>query len=178
MMQKMTGRRLLAAALAILMLCPMSACGDYEQAEQEEINTITAEEADPQKAIEEVYVVLPEARTEELSAGLFEEYFPELVEKTEMFVGKISDPTAGLADMIIIRPATDEENAPTIRQTVHEALLNYQETRVREFENYDILDSLTIATEAQVFTQGDYEVLLMLPDNDAAREIIDRYLPL
>lgn len=180
MIQKTFGRQLLAAALAAFMLCATTACNDDGQSAEDEqqINTVSAEDADPERAVAEVYATLPDARAEELTEERFAEYFPDLADITEMYAGKISDPVGGLADVIIIRPVADEENAQTVRQTVHDALLSYQETRVREFENYDILDSLTIATEAQVFAQGDYEVLLMLPDNDAAREIIDRYLPL
>ena len=167
--------RVLAAAMALLLVLGLAGCGrGAEQTESEVSIRETVTEADPQTAVDKIYEALPDARIERLTGESFAQLFPTLDGVAEEFYGAVSNPNGGLADVIIVKPV-ERSGA---RDTVREALRGYQDKRMREFENYDILNALTIATEAQVVDQGDYVLLLMLADNNAARDIIDQYLPL
>lgn len=86
-------------------------------------------------------------------------------------VGYNSEVAGGLRDLVIVRPA------PEMEETVREALNNYIALQVSAFRNYDIRGSYAIASGAVVFNQGEYLVMLMLPDNESARTVLDRYLP-
>ena len=44
-------------------------------------------------------------------------------------------------------------------------------------EEYDVLGSHRIAEEAQIYQYGSYLIMLMLEDNSAAAEIVQRYIP-
>lgn len=130
--------------------------------------------ADPQKAIQDIYETLPDAQVEPLDQDLFEHLFPNLSDHVITYVGAISEVSGGLADVIVLQTHGDK----TSRELAREGLRQYQDKRILEFQNYDILDSYTIATEGQVFDQGEFVILLMVPDLEEAREIIDQYLPL
>ena len=52
-----------------------------------------------------------------------------------------------------------------------------QEERIREFTDYDIYNSTEISENALIFNQGGYIIMLMLEDNQAARTIIEEYIP-
>ncbi|MCL2578614.1 MAG: hypothetical protein FWE32_01125 [Oscillospiraceae bacterium] len=41
----------------------------------------------------------------------------------------------------------------------------------------EAMEAVGRSSPAVVFNQGEYVVMLMLPDNDAAREIINLYIP-
>lgn len=82
-----------------------------------------------------------------------------------------SEAKKGLANVFIIRPY------PSLREDVRDKLLSYRETKIREFENFDILDSYTIAKNAIVYDQGEYLVMLMLSDIESAQSAIDAYIP-
>lgn len=169
-------RQALAAALAAVFL--LAGCTQEAEPALAD-NGVSIREAvltaDPQAAIDDVYETLPDARVDDLDLLRFRDLFPELEEVVESYYGKVSDATGGLADMIILKPVDD---ATATRDTIRDALRRYQDRRIQEFENYDILDSFSIATEAEVYSQGDYLILLMLPDLEAAREIVDQYIPL
>ena len=49
--------------------------------------------------------------------------------------------------------------------------------RAKEFENYDVYDAHQIAQDAVIYEQGGYLIMLMLADTDAARDVIDQYIP-
>lgn len=166
-----------AAVLCVTMLALLTGCGgEVQQADVVEHDAIIKEAItipEPETAVEEVYKTLKDAKVEEITDYLFSITFTTLDdEEVEKAYGCISDPNGGLADMLIIKPVSGE------REKVREALHNYQQSRIREFENYDILDAYEISTNAQIYDQGDYVIFLMLPDNEAARDIIDLYIPL
>lgn len=77
----------------------------------------------------------------------------------------------GASDVYIIKPKEDMTDA------VREDLKEWQEHRIREFMEYDIYNSTEISENAVIFTRGEYLVMLMLEDNDAARAIVEEYIP-
>jgi hypothetical protein len=167
---------LLAGALMLL-----SACGAAPEPMEESATEVvlkgTVTEADPKAAVKEIYAMpeLADAVTYSLSSAALTKSFPELdAESLVSYAGKLSSPDGGLADVVFFEPAEGE------RAAAREALQKYQEARIREFENYDILGAFKIAQDAIVIDQGDYVILLMLAEDlvKPAREIIDNYIPL
>lgn len=172
-------RLLCLAMIPLLAALALTGCGERagaaDSSREEEVSVRAAiTEADPQAAVDKVYETLPDARKTALTTVSFRELFPGLEGVIDEYYGCTSSPNGGLSDVIILRPAEGSGN----RDKARDALRGYQDSRILEFENYDILRSFEIAKEAVVFDQGDYVVLLMLADNDAAREIIDQYIPL
>lgn len=77
----------------------------------------------------------------------------------------------GASDVYIIKPK--EEMTETVRKDLKE----WQEHRIREFMEYDIYNSTAISENAVIFSRGGYLVMLMLEDNDAARAVVEEYIP-
>lgn len=128
--------------------------------------------ADPQGAVNAIYDSLPEYEADPLSNWRLSKNLNISETDVVEFYGRISSENGGLADVIMILPEDGK------RESVSLALSKYKENRIAEFENYDILDAYSIAQNAVIYEQGDYVILLMLADNDAARAIIDEYIPL
>lgn len=127
--------------------------------------------AQPQKAVDKIYESLTAKAESIVAARIKDRLGIERAHVVECY-GKISDPNEGLADVAIILP---EELK---REDVRLALSKYKESRMAEFENYDILDAYSIAQNAVIYDQGEYVIMLMLADNDSARKIIDENIPL
>lgn len=129
-------------------------------------------QADPEKAVDMVYGANPDIIAERLAPGTYRKQFQEITDAVSDYYGAISSPNNGLGDLIILKP--EEESRDLVRESLHQ----YRERRVKEFENYDILDSHEIAKNAQIYDQGEYVILVMFADNDAVMDIIDEYIPL
>ena len=50
-------------------------------------------------------------------------------------------------------------------------------SRIEEFEKYDILGAYEISKNAEIYIRGDYVIMVMHQDNDAAKKIIEEYIP-
>ena len=128
--------------------------------------------ADPAAAIADIYrTILDNPDVTEVTADTLEEVLGISTDEVESFVAFTSDARNGLSDIAIIRPAPNSE------ESIREALIQYGMRRADSFRNYDILNAHAIASNTAVYSQGDYIVMLMLSDQDAAIEIIDRYIP-
>lgn len=44
--------------------------------------------------------------------------------------------------------------------------------RIEEFEKYDILGAYEISKDAEIYTRGDYVIMVMHQDNDAAKKLL------
>jgi hypothetical protein len=166
---------LLAALLLVLAGCDGGGAETAEEAASEVSIKEAVTEADPEAAVNEIYEALPDAQTRELTNYELTKNFPDLTpESLVSYTGRLSSPDGGLADVVFFEPAEGERDA------ARAALQLYQEQRIREFENYDILGAFQIAQDAIVIDQGDFVILLMLAEDqvEAAREIIDQYIPL
>ena len=173
--------RLLAALLAactIFSLLLLSGCASTPEAttagQAADATTEASEpviEADPKGAIHAIYDSLNEYSAHILSTEEAEKVLDfSTVLVSEMYLS-VSDPHFGLSDIFIVR------TLPSSRDKVREELYRYKDRRVLSFENYDILSSYAIAQNAVVFNQGDYVILLMVADPEAAKIIIDQYIP-
>ena len=89
----------------------------------------------------------------------------------EEYYVRYSSGRYGLADVFILRPFHNDYDS------VRESLETVKLDRIRKTEDYDILGSHRIAQEAQIYQYGSYLIMLMLEDNTAAAEIIQRYIP-
>lgn len=84
--------------------------------------------------------------------------------------GKYTDGRFGIADVIIVQPAAGMEDE------VRSALEKIRESRVNTFKNFDVYNSTEISQNGEIFQRGDYYILLMIDDMDAARAILERHL--
>jgi len=130
-----------------------------------------AQQPDPERAVEAIYQSLEGGSAQRVSDEELDEVFGLAPYMVVEAVAYVSDVSAGLRDIAIVMPTPDYE------EQAREALNQYAASRAASFRNYDILGSYSIASSAVVFSQGDHLVMLMLPDNDAARVILDQYLP-
>ncbi len=128
--------------------------------------------ADPIGAAAAIYDSMEtEPSLTEVDESTVEEVFGVPAEDVDEVVAYTSDPKNGLCDLALILPKEGKDDE------VREALMQYAAVRAESFKNYDILGAYSIAQNATVFSQGDYVVMLMLPDNDQARDILDEYMP-
>lgn len=148
-----------------------------EPAEQAKTEKNTAK---PQRALEQIYsqlgkrIGLVEEPTEQqiaavvgLDAQDYEQAYVRYVE-TDF----------GVDDVYIVLPKEGEdEEGVSHRENILSQLRERKDFRTREFANYDVYNSASIAENAVIFERGGYVVLLMLEDNDSAREIIEKYIP-
>lgn len=165
-----------AFVTAIVFMLIVSGCANKQAAAAVALGETSIREAvvvaQPQKAVDEIYKSLEDYEAVPISEGRIKDQLG--IEKTHIIecYGMTSDPNEGLADVAIILPKDSR------REAVQLALSKYKESRMSAFENYDILDSYLIAQNAVIYDQGDYVIMLMLSDNESAREIIDEYIPL
>jgi len=166
----------LALSLSISLLVACSGRqADIEEAEDAyaiaDAGRMINQEACPERAAQAIYQSLEGGSTQRVRYEELSEVFglePYMVTQAVVYVSDVSE---GLRDIAIVRPAPDME------EKAREALSQYAAERAASFRNYDILGSYSIASGAVVFNQGEHLVMLMLPDNDAARVILDQYLP-
>ena len=125
----------------------------------------------PERAAIAIHEALGNDRADRVSEDDLDEVFGLAPYMVVDAVAYVTDITRGLSEVTIVEPA------PGMADEVREVLNQYRISRAASFRNYDILNAYSIASNAVVFNQGDYVVMLMLPDNEAAREILDQYLP-
>lgn len=166
-------KRLLAFCCALLLAAGLPGCGkpDPEQASVSAVSVSVVEVADPEQALTEIYAEIDPLGLSEATDEILSDKFliePDML--TDYWV-RYSNGRFGVSDVFLLQPREDDV------LTVREALEKVKLSRAKEFENYDIYNAHQIALDAQIFEQGDFVVMLMLEDNDAARTIIDKYIP-
>lgn len=172
----MKNKQMISIIMALSAMVLAAGCGSSGDARQAAVPAEvsireTVEVADPQQAMDEIYQLFSERTVTRLDGDLLEGEFGIRETQVVSHWVYVSDNVGKLANVAIIQPLSSE------RDTVREALYVYKETQAEEYKDYDIIDSYAIAEGAEVFDQGDFVILLMLPDNDAGREIIDKYIP-
>lgn len=162
--------------LFLIFMLIFAGCDSKAQATSVTVASSSVKEAvtvaKPQEAVDAVYAALKSYKAEPIRYIDLDEQLELKASSVSGYYGKISDPSEGLADVAILLPKEQE------RENVSLALSKYKEKRMTEFENYDILDAYAIAQNAVIYEQGGYVIMLMLSENDAARKIIDEYIPL
>ena len=171
-------KHIITMLLALVMAVSFCACASApveelpaeENQEQQEILT----EADLQKALDEIYAQLWTRSNTGLMNATYEDVRDVMgfdLDTIEEFYIRYLETDYGASDVYIIKPKAGKENE------VRQAMKNWQESRVRSFIGYDIYNSTEISENAVIFQRGDYLVMLMLEDNDAARSILEQYIP-
>ena len=149
---------------------------EEETAQSEEQDTLAV---DPQGAVDQIYATLgrriglvePTAEQLQSVVGLDPDDY------TSAYVRYV-ETDFGADDVYIVLPKEGEdENGNSHRENIIAQLRERKDARVREFANYDVYNSALIAENAVIFERGGYVVMLMLEDNDAARSIVERYIP-
>lgn len=171
----MMHRTLPAMAAMLLLALPLTACQNNDNAQAAALSEVsiraTVEAADPEAAAAAIYETLPEREVTLLDDDELLELVGIDPDSITDYLAYYSDASSGLSDMIFIIPKSNN------RDQIREQLYAYQAVRAESFRNYDILNAYSIASGAIVYDQGDYLILLMLPDNEAAQELIDNYIP-
>ncbi|MEF2562636.1 MAG: DUF4358 domain-containing protein [Negativibacillus sp.] len=136
--------------------------------------------AKPQRALEQIYSQLGKR------IGLVEEPTAEQIAAVvgldakdyEQAYIRYVETDFGADDVYIVLPkeGKDEEGV-SHRENILSQLRERKDFRTREFANYDVYNSASIAENALIFERGGYVVMLMLEDNDSARSIIEKYIP-
>ena len=152
------------------------------QETQEQTAQIKSEKntAKPQRALEQIYSQLGKR------IGLVEEPTAEQIAAVvgldakdyEQAYIRYVETDFGADDVYIVLPkeGKDEEGV-SHRENILSQLRERKDFRTREFANYDVYNSASIAENALIFERGGYVVMLMLEDNDSARSIIEKYIP-
>ncbi|MBQ9939009.1 MAG: DUF4358 domain-containing protein [Oscillospiraceae bacterium] len=82
-----------------------------------------------------------------------------------------TDGIYGVRDICIIKPIAGYKDA------VLEALRQRKDSRTKFFEHYDVNDAHAIMLNAEIYTQGEYIIYLAVDDIEAAKLIVDKYIP-
>lgn len=150
------------------------------QETQEQTAQIKSEKntAKPQRALEQIYSQLGKR------IGLVEEPTAEQIAAVvgldakdyEQAYIRYVETDFGADDVYIVLPkeGKDEEGV-SHRENILSQLRERKDFRTREFANYDVYNSASIAENALIFERGGYVVMLMLEDNDSARSIIEKH---
>jgi hypothetical protein len=172
-------KHIIALLLALLVLLSLCSCNSAEQKEefpqestesQNEAPVIT--EADPQTALEEIYAQLDRhTGLVDADAAIVSDVMGFDMKTIDEYYIRYMETDFGASDVYIIKAKNGKQ------ETVCQALKDWQESRIRSFSGYDIYNSTEISENAVIFTRGEYLIMLMLEDNEAARSIIEQYIP-
>ena len=158
---------------AMLMCLSFSACkgqnSNSKEVNQAQIETKN-EPLDFTKTLDEIYKDCEIYGVSSATDEDMEEIFGFDLSKIEEYAVRFSSKNYGLADVFIIKPKEEFE------QDVFEALLKIKDNRTMEFENYIIYDSLSIAKHAEIYSRGDYLIMIMIKDSENAKEIINSFI--
>ena len=130
----------------------------------------TDQTTNAETALEEIYQSVEIRGMQEGTGELLEEKFqiaPSLYTENH---SRVADGSYGVADVLILRPA--EGKADELRSALELAKVS----RITEFTNYDIYNSLELAQNGSVYEVGDYLVLTMIDNADQVRSIIEQHI--
>ncbi len=172
-------KHIITMLLVLVMAVSFCACAsapveetpaEENQEQPQEIIT----EADPQKALDEIYAQLWTRSNTGLVNATYEDVRDVMgfdLKTIDKFYIRYMETDYGASDVYIIKPKKGKENE------VRQAMKDWQESRIRSFIGYDIYNSTEISENAVIFQRGEYLVMLMMEDNDAARSILEQYIP-
>ena len=173
-------KKLILAALAVLICLSLCACKNNEEEYWEENpEEFSYDMLDLSIVVDEIYKTL---EISELTLKSVEKVTDKLVLTEQYYLdlkGVISydirsaEGKYGVADVAVIRVKEGYADS------VLESLDKRKDDRTNEFLNYDVYDSYAIAMGAEVYEAGELVIMLMIPEDNisSAKEIIDYYLP-
>lgn len=162
-----------AALFMALCFLGLTGCGQaqtpLEESESSQVQVVDT--ADPEAALDAIYQDCEIRGVEKATIRILRDQFYINPDQIVDYYVRYSSGRYGLADVFILKPEAGEELA------VRESLEQVKLSRIKEFESYDIYNAYQIAQDAEIFSQGGYEIMLMVEDLEAAREAIDQYIP-
>ena len=144
---------------------PLPSAGETEE------DSAYTEGDGPEEALAEIYFDVEIMGVEEATSQKLVDDFGLDASVWLSVHGRYTNGRFGIADVFIIRPRVGYEDE------VQEALETIKLSRMNLFRNFDVYDSYSIAENGTIYRRGDYYILLMIEDEDRAREIIARYIP-
>ena len=139
-----------------------------EEEDQQKENNVEVD--NPEAAIEEIYSEITINGIEDIDEEILTDKFEINMDDVDQYWAKYSAKNYGVSDMFIIKPIEGSE------ENIEEAFESIKKIRIEEFTNYDVYNSLEITKKSVIYTQGDYIIMLMLEDNNRAKEIINKYI--
>lgn len=133
--------------------------------------TQPAAPADPQAALEDIYYDVEIMGIQDATPTVLEDKFRIDSSLYTSADAKYADGRYGVADVFIFKIAPGKEDE------LKEALEQVKLSRIMEFKNYDIYNSLQLSEDGQIFTRGEYMILTMIENAEPVREIIEKHIP-
>lgn len=170
--------------LCTVFILTFTACGSEKAPEPKQANTQTnytnikqSKNADGNQEVNSIDDVLDKIYENNIIAGIekakkedMEDTFGFDMSYIDEYYVRYSAKNYGLADIFVIK--TDEDH----QQDVFETLTKIKEDRVEQFQNYIIYDSLDIAKKAEIYTKGDYVIMIMVKNQEEAKVLLDNFL--
>ncbi len=129
-------------------------------------------DADPAAALDAIYADLSVKKLKDADSQDLKTFFQLDTSMLESFHVRYTSGKYGLSNVFILKPKSGYADDIKVQ------LQTIQENLMEEFKQFDVNNSYSIAQSAEIYNHGDYVIMLMLADNEAAREILDAYLPL
>jgi len=168
-------KKLMLIAFAALTLLSFTACSSNKnEAVTLTTKVASAEVANPTQAVSEINNSL-EIKIKDLKYAEREELLTQFKispEDVADFTISYAEGKYGISNVFLIKPVSEDKT-----ETIKDALRAVQEQYIQKTEKFDVYNSYEIAQNSEVYVQGQYVVMLMLEDNDAAKNIIDKYIP-
>lgn len=162
--------KLILLLVIAAVLVASAGLGSCQMPKAETAQSQTQQATDAETALEEIYQSVEIRGIQEGTDELLEEKFqidPSLYTENH---SRVADGSYGVADVLILRPA--EEKSDELRSALEMAKLS----RITEFTNYDIYNSLELAQNGEIYEVGDYLVLTMIDNADQVRSIIEQHI--
>ena len=173
-------KKLLALVCAAAVALGLPGCG--QKAESTPTSSLhqdavlpLVDQADPEQAMEAIYAEVEIRDVQQADDQILLEKFFIDPSQLESYTVWYTSGLYGIADVFILKPlpGAGEQELAILREQLEQVKLNLS----REVENYDIYNASQIVQEAPIFEQGGYLIMLMVEDTDAARRVIDQYIP-
>ncbi|MBR5485708.1 MAG: DUF4358 domain-containing protein [Oscillospiraceae bacterium] len=162
---------LIMVLVAVCTMAVMTACSGASNSDEVGKTHVQPLKANPQGAIEEIYAG---CSIKNLGRATDTEAVEEIglsLEDVRTHYIMYSKGNYGVKDTYIVSPIPGHE------AQVKAQLEARQDAMIRQYEHYDIYESYSISLGAVIYEQGEYIIMLMHDDNDAVRDVIDRYIP-
>lgn len=156
----------------VVMAVPLAGCSSSSEKDSsalEESSQQTTQEK-LSEVINAVYANVENSTLADATDQILEEEFFLDPEDVEEYAIRYTDFRYGVSDVCIVKPAEGK------KQDILDAFTSRQQARMAECENYDIHNSYAISKGAEIYERGGYVIMLMLPDNESAKKIIEQYL--
>ncbi len=125
---------------------------------------------DPKKALDEIYKNVDIKGVEDGDKKFVTETLNIDKSYFEKYYIKKTDGKFGVADIYIIKPTQGNSDK------IIKAFTAFRDQRALQFKDYNIYNSYEITQNAKIITRGDYIIMMMIEDYDAAEEILKQYI--